>query len=177
MMTSPVRKVRHLNSCTTLFDKESKMAYEYKLKKIIDFYETDAAGFVHFSNYFRFMEMAEHAFYRSIGFKVRSKEDSFDIGMPRVKVQCDFSQPLKLNDEVEIHLLVREKGERSISYEFIFRKVTDGCNPFEVARGSLTAVCTGFSNRGNIRHSIELPPKLNELIQEAPRELFGRSEG
>ena len=153
------------------------MAYEYKLRKIIDFYETDAAGFVHFSNYFRFMEMAEHAFYRSIGFRVRSQEDSFETGMPRVSVQCDFSQPLKLYDEVEIHLLVREKRERSISYDFIFRKVTDGCDPSEVARGSLTAVCTGFSRRGKIRHSMELPSKLNELAEEAPRELLETPEG
>ena len=151
------------------------MAYEYKLRKFIDFYETDAAGFVHFSNYFRFMEMTEHAFYRSIGYKVRSHEDSFRIGMPRVSVKCEFSQPLKLHDEVEIHLLVREKGKTSISYDFIFRRVTDGCDPTEVARGRLTTVCTGFSKRGEVRHSMELPSKLNELAQEAPRELLETS--
>ncbi len=35
------------------------MAYEFKLTRQIDFAETDMAGIMHFSNFFRFMEAAE----------------------------------------------------------------------------------------------------------------------
>ena len=39
------------------------MAY----KRRVEFAETDMAGQVHFSNFFRYMEAAEHAFFRSLG--------------------------------------------------------------------------------------------------------------
>ena len=35
------------------------MTEVYTYRKRVEFSETDAAGIVHFSNYFRFMEMAE----------------------------------------------------------------------------------------------------------------------
>ena len=43
------------------------MAYEYRAERTIEFAETDMAGIVHFSNYFRFMEATEHYFFRSLG--------------------------------------------------------------------------------------------------------------
>jgi len=42
------------------------MAYEFKLVRRVEFNETDAAGIVHFSNFFRYMESVEHAFFRSL---------------------------------------------------------------------------------------------------------------
>ncbi|MDB6148705.1 MAG: thioesterase superfamily protein, partial [Chthoniobacter sp.] len=38
------------------------MPYEFKLLRRVEFAETDMAGIVHFSNFFRMMEAAEHAF-------------------------------------------------------------------------------------------------------------------
>ena len=43
------------------------MAYEFKATRQVEFSETDMAGIMHFSNFFRFMETAEHGFYRSLG--------------------------------------------------------------------------------------------------------------
>ena len=43
------------------------MPYEFKLTRRIEFAETDMAGIVHFSNFFRMMEATEHAFFRSLG--------------------------------------------------------------------------------------------------------------
>ena len=40
------------------------MACEHRLQRRVEFSETDAAGIVHFSNFFRYMEGAEHAFLR-----------------------------------------------------------------------------------------------------------------
>ena len=36
---------------------------EYRLTRRVQFYETDMAGIVHFSNYFRMMEEVEHHFF------------------------------------------------------------------------------------------------------------------
>jgi acyl-CoA thioester hydrolase len=39
----------------------------------VEFFETDLAGIVHFANYYRFMEQAEHAFFRALGLKIHDK--------------------------------------------------------------------------------------------------------
>ena len=46
------------------------MAYEFKATRRVEFSDTDMAGIVHYANFFRFMETAEHGFYRSLGFSV-----------------------------------------------------------------------------------------------------------
>ena len=50
----------------------------------VEFADTDMAGIVHFSNYLRYMEMAEHDFLRSIGFSVNGTIEGRHVGWPRV---------------------------------------------------------------------------------------------
>src|SRR5208282_3374857 len=116
------------------------MAYEFKAIRRVEFSETDMAGIMHFSNFFRFMETAEHAFFRSLGLSIAPGQGDLGVGWPRVHAQCDFIVPLHFEDEVEIHLLVREKKSKALSYLFIFRKLNPA-PPVEVARGTLTVVC------------------------------------
>ena len=75
----------------------------------MEFSDTDMAGIMHFSNFFRFMETAEHGFYRSLGFSVIMPETDPRLGWPRVHAGCDYRKPLRFEDLVEIHLLVSEK--------------------------------------------------------------------
>ena len=35
----------------------------------VEFSDTDMAGIVHFANFYRYMEQAEHDFFRSLGFQ------------------------------------------------------------------------------------------------------------
>src|SRR5690349_17332469 len=116
------------------------MPYEFKMVHRVEFAETDMAGIVHFANFFRYMEATEHAFFRSLGFSIHTEIGGQRFGWPRVHVSCDYKAPLRFEDEVEVHLKVREKKTRSLTYEFICRKV--GSEPaMEVARGRLTVVC------------------------------------
>ena len=50
------------------------MAHRFVMRDIVQFSETDMAGIVHFSNFFRFMERTEHAFFRSLGLATRLHE-------------------------------------------------------------------------------------------------------
>jgi len=100
------------------------MPSEFRLRRRVEFAETDLAGIMHFSNYFRYMEAAEHAFFRSLGFSIHSVGADRVIGWPRVRAECEYRRPLRFEDEVEIHLMVREKQSRSLVYEFVFRKVS-----------------------------------------------------
>ena len=97
------------------------------------------AGLMHYSNFFRFMETAEHAFFRSLGFSVIMKElPQPPIGWPRVHAECDYKRPLRFEDEVEVRLAVKEKRSKTISYQFRFRKVGE---TEDAARGLVTVVC------------------------------------
>ena len=40
------------------------MADPFRTTRLVEFGDTDMAGIVHFANFFRYMESAEHAFLR-----------------------------------------------------------------------------------------------------------------
>jgi acyl-CoA thioester hydrolase len=116
------------------------MAYEFKAIRRVEFSDTDMAGIMHYSNFFRFMETAEHGFFRSLGFSIMTHNTDPPVGWPRVHAECDYKAPLHFEDEVEIHLFVSEKRSKSLSYVFKFTKL-NATPPVEVARGGLTVVC------------------------------------
>ena len=146
------------------------MAYEFKLTRQIDFAETDMAGIMHFSNFFRFMEAAETAFFRSLGLSIYPK-DFHTVGWPRVHADCDFKRPLRFEDLVEVHLLVRAKGEKSLTYAFIFRKLNE--TPVrEVARGNVVAACVSRDKAGGRMTAVAIPLEIAGLIDVAPDRLF-----
>jgi len=142
------------------------MAYEYKATRRVEFAETDMAGIVHFSNFFRYMETAEHAFFRSLGGSVVMREFDPPLGLPRVHATCDYLHPLCFEDEVEIHLLVAEKKTKMLSYLFRFWKLN--AQPrIEVARGRLMVVCVAHGADGRMR-SMAIPKPVADRIEVAP---------
>src|SRR6266536_2997064 len=142
------------------------MAYEFKAVRSVEFYETDMAGIVHYSNFFRYMEAAEHGFFRSLGFSVVADPIDLPIGWPRVHAECDYLQPLRFEDEVEIRLLVSEMKSKALSYVFRFRKL-NASPPLEVARGKLTVVCVTHEADGKMKATL-IPKAVVERIQVAP---------
>src|SRR4249920_3378107 len=106
------------------------MAHEFKAQRRVEFSDTDMAGIMHYSNFFRFMETAEHGFYRSLGFSVVMLETNPHLVWPRVHAECDYKKPLRFEDMVEIHLLVSEKRSKAINFVFRFRKL-NGAAPEE----------------------------------------------
>lgn len=144
------------------------MASEFKVIRRVEFSETDMAGIVHYSNFFRYMETAEHGFFRSLGFSVVMNHFDTPMGWPRVHAECDYRHPLHFEDEVEIHLLVSEKKSKSLSYLFKFRKM-NGPKPVEIARGSLTVVCVTKQADGKMV-SAQIPKIFADKIEVAPAE-------
>ena len=144
------------------------MPYEFKVTRQVEFSDTDLAGIMHFSNFFRFMEAAEHAFFRSLGTSIHAADS--DLGWPRVHAGCDFKYPLRFEDTVEICLLVREKKEKSLVYTFIFRKLNE--QPArEVARGRVVVACVKRDKSSGKMTGIPIPRALADKIEVAPEEL------
>ena len=106
---------------------------EYTLRRRVNFYETDAAGIVHYSNYFRYMEEAEYGLWREAGVSLGGSQD---YSFPRVSASFDFQAPLRFNEEFEVRLQIAAIGRTSLTYAC---RIMRGDTP--VATGSLTFVC------------------------------------
>ena len=107
---------------------------EFRLTRRVHFYETDAAGIVHFSVFFRYMEEAEHAMWRAAGLSIAMP--GAPIGFPRVATSFDYFKPLRFEDEFAVRLRVTAKTPKSLSYSATIE--TDGTT---LARGTLTVAC------------------------------------
>lgn len=142
------------------------MPYEFQHTRRVEFSDTDMAGIMHFSNFFRFMEAAETAFMRSLGLSVVLSNCGLDVCLPRVHAECDYFLPLRFEDEVLIHLLVEKKATRTLTYQFHFLKL-NAVPSVEVARGRLVAVCAARQEDGSIK-AVPLPEVFVEKLQEAP---------
>jgi YbgC/YbaW family acyl-CoA thioester hydrolase len=142
------------------------MTCQFRHKRRVEFAETDLAGIAHFSNFFRYMEMAEHEFLRSLGLSVHARIDGRLVAWPRVHAECSFKAPLQFEEEVEIHLVVRKKTKNTITYGFRFLK-QDGTL---AAHGSVKVVCAAIDPDTNRMSSITIPQAIDEKIEEAPEE-------
>jgi YbgC/YbaW family acyl-CoA thioester hydrolase len=139
------------------------MGFEFVHRRTVEFCETDMAGIVHFANFFRWMEAAEHAFLRSLGFSVHVAEAGAATGWPRVKVGCEYLRPLRFEDEVETVLFVKEVRNRSVCYGFEFRHAVDRG---VVARGEVVAVHAGVNAATGELQASAIPEPLRALLQE-----------
>ena len=147
----------------------SGKAFDFQITRRVEFCDTDMAGIMHFSNFFRFMEAAETAFLRSLGLSVLLSRCGLEVCLPRVHAECDYSAPLHFEDEVLIRLLVERKGAGSLTYQFRFYR-TDTNKLRQVARGRLVLACAALDENGGLK-PVPLPKALADRIQQAPAHL------
>ncbi|MHB8897914.1 MAG: acyl-CoA thioesterase [Thermoguttaceae bacterium] len=140
------------------------MAHQFRYRRRVEFSETDMAGIVHFTNYFRYMEAAEQAFLRSLGLSVHQDRDGRVVGWPRVAVDCSYSRPLRFEEEFEIRLSVRAKHRASLTYGFVFVDDRDRT----VAAGSMKVACVDYDRATGRMKSIAIPDDVWEQIEESP---------
>ena len=133
------------------------MPTEFSITRRIQFSETDLAGIVHFSNFYKMMEEVGHAFFRSVGLSVAMQHDGLHVGWPRDSAACEFFGPLKFEDEVELRMRVARVGEKSFSYEVEFLVLGR-----RIALGKTTSVCCSIDDAG--MKSIPIPPAIREKL-------------
>jgi len=127
------------------------MPETFKHTRRIEFRDTDMAGIVHFSNFFAYMEQAEHAFLRSIGLGVICTVDGQEISWPR--------QAIKFEEMIDIEVSVARIGTKSITYNFQFSR-----EKTPVADGSITVVCCKFEH-GKKPESVVIPDAFIEKVK------------
>lgn len=143
--------------------------YEIRIRRRVEFSETDMAGIVHHANFFRYMEAAEHAFFRMLGHSIVTRTTRPPVGWPRVHAHCDYHAPLRFEDEFEVHLLVSQKRSKALGYQFRFHKVGDEST--ELARGELVVVCVAHQADGSMK-PVHIPAEIADKIEVAPEAML-----
>ncbi len=92
--------------------------FHFRYRRLVEFADTDLAGIMHFANFFRFVESAEHAFFRSLGFRVHTSDATGHQGWPRVDVSCKFFRPARFEQTLEVALRIDEIRTSSLRYGF-----------------------------------------------------------
>lgn len=129
--------------------------------RTIEFHETDAAGLVHFSNYFRYAESAEHALYRAVNYPMMKRDGSTFYGWPRVRAQAKYSAPLDSGDVVKIELWITEFKDKAIEWSF---KLFNAATGALAAKGSFATMHVHIDALTRDMKSVEIPKKLREEL-------------
>lgn len=104
-------------------------SFHFTHRRQVEFADTDLAGIVHFSNFFRYVESAEHAFFRSLGFRPHTAGGAIHHGWPRLEVSCQYLKPARFEQVLEICLRVTELRTSSLTYEFSIFGADDRARP------------------------------------------------
>jgi acyl-CoA thioester hydrolase len=133
----------------------------FRTRRRVEFVDTDMAGIVHFSNFFRWMESAEVDFLHARGLSVKMPWDGEAVGFPRVSASCDYLRPIRFEDVIEISVAIERLGTKSVTYAFEFFHEGES-----VARGKVTAVCCRVLP-GNRIEAVEIPATLRQKLAGA----------
>ena len=131
--------------------------------RCVEFADTDMAGIIHFTTFFRMMESAEHEFLRSLGTSVVDKhpeDGSGAIGWPRREAQCEFHSPAVFEDELELGSTVERMGRSSLTLGYEFRR-----GQTLIANGRMKTVCCRVAPGAGLT-AIEIPEPLRGRLGE-----------
>jgi YbgC/YbaW family acyl-CoA thioester hydrolase len=131
---------------------------EHRYRRRVQFAETDLAGVVHFSWYYRYAEEAEHAMWRAAGLSIAPPGE---VGWPRVSASFEFHEPLRFEDEFEVLVRVTAVTDKTIRYAVV---VTRG--ETTIATGSHTAICVS-KRAGEPMRAISIPTDIAARLKVA----------
>lgn len=117
--------------------------------------DTDASGIIHYTAAFRYFEVAEWELFRKAGVSLSAGEQTF--GLPRVAVNATFHAPLRVDEEIAVHIHLQRLGNTSITFALeIFRGET------LCVSGAVSVVCTGDNGQ-----PISIPNSIREALTKA----------
>lgn len=136
--------------------------YPLSMEQRVAFSQTDAAGLIHFSTYFIFMEAAEAKLFRELGLKLLQSGDSDTPmrGFPRVDCQCRFRRPVHFDEIVRIELSIEALDASRIHYRIIFFDAAGK----RCAVGSMTTAAATRTASGGLS-AATLPEDVQERLE------------
>ena len=86
-------------------------------KRLLHYYETDAMGIIHHSNFIRILEESRVAWLRQFS-KKGDRDLLGDINYPVLHCEVSFNNPLHFDDEVTVGVAVTTRGAR-LTFDYI----------------------------------------------------------
>lgn len=143
-------------------------SWEYIHHRAVDFIDADMGGVMHFSNYLRCMESAEHAFFRSLDLPILGAWEGRTLAWPRVRVQCRYHRPLRFGDTMAIRVVVTQKRRRSLELGFQVDRLGPGEDRERAATGLFRLACVEIDAAQGSMKTISLPPEVVDRLAVAP---------
>lgn len=94
----------------------------FSVSEYVRWEDIDAAGIINYQAYLRFFGLAETELFRSCGLSYKAMIDEFGIWLPRVHVECDFFQPVRLDELLVVEAFFSRIGNSSIHLEFVVKR-------------------------------------------------------
>lgn len=125
-----------------------------------NFSDTDAAGIVHFSTIFFWVEATEEALFRELKLPFLKTDGNKLMGFPRVRVECNYLSAIHREDLVVLELSPHEIGDKKLVWNF---KAHVGTR--EVAHGALTTVYAWRENQGAMSAAL-VPLEIKTALEK-----------
>ncbi|MBL9190614.1 MAG: acyl-CoA thioesterase [Opitutaceae bacterium] len=145
---------------------EAAAPFHFRHRRLVEFADTDLAGIVHFANFFRYVEAAEHAFFRSLGFSIHTSEGSRHDGWPRIEVSCKYLRPARFQETVEVCLRLTELRTTSLSYAFAIL-AADSPEKTVLATGTFGIIHVEIDSATREIRKTPIPPALRAKLEAA----------
>ena len=94
--------------------KENKLIYKRK----VNFYETDAQGIVHHSNYPRYFEEARGYYLEHIGFPYYKLREELRVDVVLLSLNVQYLKPIYFGEELEIRFSIIEKDKFFFKFKY-----------------------------------------------------------
>jgi acyl-CoA thioester hydrolase len=117
------------------------MSREYEFDLAVRYYETDAQGVVHHSNYFRYFELARIELLKAVGHSYADLEAA-GVLLVVSKVQCKFHYPSRYGEMLRVWIRTERARGARIDHRY---RIT--CNGRLVAEGESTIACIDRSGQ------------------------------
>ena len=138
--------------------------FHFTYQRMVEFADTDLAGIMHFSNFFRFVECAEHAFFRSLGFRVHTANGAEHQGWPRLEVTCKFLKPARFEQTLEVCLRIEEIRTSSLRYAFSIFSL-DAPERALLATGMCSIVHVELDTKAHEIRKAPIPAALRQKLE------------
>lgn len=138
----------------------------YTIEEYVRWEDIDAAGIINYQAYLRFFGLAEAEMLRSAGLNYRFLFEVLGIWLPRVRVECDFYIPVKLDELLAVEAYFSKIGRTSVHLNFEVRRKADPASV--VARGRYVLVCVMQKDFRSAPLPAEVREKLARFLEPAP---------
>jgi YbgC/YbaW family acyl-CoA thioester hydrolase len=90
----------------------------FTIDEYVRWSDVDYAGIIFYGAYVRFFEIAETEMFRAVGLPYGQLFDRLEMWLPRVHLDCDFTYPARLDDQLRVAVYVPRFGTSSITLQF-----------------------------------------------------------